>query len=132
VSSGSFTTLRATEYSCRLDLLKSYQLYINGEFVAPQATATLDVIDPATTETIARAPDAGPVDVDRAVRAARAAFDEGPWRTTTAQDRGRILLRLAQIVRDRADELAKLETANSGKPIVEAEGDIEDVAKCFE
>ena len=112
--------------------MKTYQLYIDGTFVAPESTATLDVIDPATNETIARTSDAGPADVDRAVRAARAAFDEGPWRTTTAQDRGRILLRLAQIVRDRADELAKLETANSGKPIVEAEGDIEDVATCFE
>ena len=112
--------------------MKTYQLYINGEFVPPRDTATLDVIDPATTETIARTADAGRSDVDRAVRAARAAFDEGPWRTATAQDRGRILLRLAQIVRDRADELASVETANSGKPIVEAEGDIDDVATCFE
>ena len=112
--------------------MKTYQLYIDGEFVAPEATGTLEVIDPATMETIARTPDAGAADVDRAVRAARAAFDDGPWRTTTAQDRGRILLRLAQIVRDRAGELATLETANSGKPIVEAEGDIEDVATCFE
>ena len=112
--------------------MKTYQLYINGEFVPPRDTATLDVIDPATTETIARTADAGRSDVDRAVRAARAAFDEGPWRTATAQDRGRILLRLAQIVRDRADELANVETANSGKPIVEAEGDIDDVATCFE
>ena len=60
------------------------------------------------------------------------AFDEGPWRDMTAQDRGRILFKLAQIVRDRADELAELETRNSGKPIVEAEFDIADVATCFE
>ena len=113
-------------------LVKSYQLYINGEFVAPTSAATLDVIDPSTTEIIARTPDAGRDDVDRAVRAARAAFDEGPWSTATAQDRGRILFRLAQIVRDRADDLAEIETRNSGKPIVEAEGDIEDVATCFE
>ena len=113
-------------------LVKSYQLYINGEFVAPTSAATLDVIDPSTTEIIARTPDAGRDDVDRAVRAARAAFDEGPWSKATAQDRGRILFRLAQIVRDRADDLAEIETRNSGKPIVEAEGDIEDVATCFE
>ena len=112
--------------------MKTYQLYINGEFVAPQATAALDVIDPATTETIARIPDAGPADVDRAVRAARAAFDDGAWSRATAQDRGRVLLQLAEIVRDRADELAAVETANSGKPITEAEGDLEDVATCFE
>src|SRR6185295_15466432 len=70
--------------------------------------------------------------VDRAVKAARAAFDEGPWRDVTAQDRGRVLFKLAQLVRDRTDELAELETRNSGKPIVEAEFDIADVATCLE
>src|SRR5215813_12265891 len=112
--------------------MKTYQLYINGEFVAPATTATIDVIDPATTEVIAKAPDASAADVDRAVAAARAAFDEGPWKSTTAQDRGRVLFKLAQIVRDRAEELAELETRNSGKPIVESEFDIADVATCFE
>jgi betaine-aldehyde dehydrogenase len=112
--------------------MKTYQPYINGEFVTPQSTATIDVIDPATTEVIARVPDMPAADVDRAVKAARAAFDEGPWRDVTAQDRGRILFKLAQLVRDRADELAELETRNSGKPIVEAEFDIADVATCLE
>jgi betaine-aldehyde dehydrogenase len=112
--------------------MKTYQLYINGEFVTPATTATIDVIDPATTEVIAKAPDASVADVDRAVAAARAAFDEGPWKDTTAQDRGRVLFKLAQIVRDRADELAEIETRNSGKPIVESEFDIADVATCFE
>ena len=112
--------------------MKTYQLYINGEFVAPATTATIDVIDPATTEVIAKTPDASAADVTRAVAAARTAFDEGPWKNTTAQDRGRVLFKLAQIVRDRADELAELETRNSGKPIVESEFDIADVATCFE
>jgi betaine-aldehyde dehydrogenase len=112
--------------------MKTYQLYINGEFVAPATTARIDVIDPATTEVIAKTPDASAADVNRAVAAARAAFDEGPWKSTTAQDRGRVLFKLAQIVRDRADELAELETRNSGKPIVESEFDIADVATCFE
>jgi betaine-aldehyde dehydrogenase len=112
--------------------MKTHQLYINGEFVAPHSSAVLDVIDPATEGVIARVPDADASDVDRAVRAARAAFDEGPWKDATAQDRGRVLFKLAEIVRARADELAELETRNSGKPIVEAEGDISDVATCFE
>jgi betaine-aldehyde dehydrogenase len=112
--------------------MKSYQPYIDGAFVAPESARTLDVIDPATTEVIARVPDSSRADVDRAVKAARSAFDEGPWRDITAQDRGRILFKLAQIVRDRADELAETETRNSGKPIVEAEFDIADVATCFE
>ena len=112
--------------------MKTCQLYINGEFVAPQAAATLDVLDPATSEVLGRIPDASPADVDRAVKAARTAFDEGPWKDATAQERGRILLKLANIVRDRTDELAELETRNTGKPIVEAEFDIADVATCFE
>jgi betaine-aldehyde dehydrogenase len=115
-----------------LATVKTYPLYINGEFVAPAASATLDVIDPSTTEVIARVPDAGAADVARAVQAARAAFDEGPWKDTTAQDRGRVLFRRAEIVRARAAELAELETRNTGKPIVEAEFDIADVATCFE
>jgi betaine-aldehyde dehydrogenase len=112
--------------------MTTYQPYIDGGFVSPQSNAELEVIDPATTEVIARVPDMSAVDVDRAVKAARAAFDEGPWRDITAQDRGRVLFKLAQIVRDRADELAEIETRNSGKPIVEAEFDMADVATCFE
>jgi betaine-aldehyde dehydrogenase len=112
--------------------MQPHRLYINGEFVAPRASAVLDVIDPSTSEVIAQCPDAGADDVDRAVRAARAAFDDGPWKEATAQDRGRVLLKLAELVRARAGELADLETRNSGKPIVEAEFDIADVATCFE
>ena len=70
--------------------------------------------------------------MDRAVAAARAAFDSGPWPQTTAQDRGRILFRLAERIRKEAAQLAELECRNSGKPIVEAEYDIADVATCFE
>jgi betaine-aldehyde dehydrogenase len=112
--------------------VKTYQLYINGEYVNARSTAAIDVIDPATTEVIARTPDASAADVGAAVSAARAAFDRGPWKDATAQDRGRVLFTLAQIVRDRAAELADIETRNSGKPIVEAEFDIADVATCFE
>jgi betaine-aldehyde dehydrogenase len=112
--------------------LKTYSHYIDGEFVASAGSTTLDVIDPSSETVIGRAPRGSAADVDRAVRAARAAFDEGPWKDTTAQDRGRILFKLAQIVRDRLSELAELETRNTGKPIVEAEFDVGDVATCFE
>jgi betaine-aldehyde dehydrogenase len=70
--------------------------------------------------------------VDRAVHAARGAFEQGPWHDATAQDRGRILFELARLVRERTSELAEIETRNTGKPIVEAEFDIADVATCFE
>jgi len=112
--------------------LNTPSLYINGEFVRPESTAVIDVVDPATSEVIGRVPDAGAPDVDRAVAAARAAFDDGGWTATTAQDRGRMLFKLAEAVRARADELADLETRNTGKPIVESEFDIADVATCFE
>jgi betaine-aldehyde dehydrogenase len=108
-----------------------YQLFINGQFIDAATADVLNVIDPATCERVATAPDATEADVDRAVAAARAAF-EGSWRATSAQERGRILMRLAQAIRDRADELAALETRTCGKPIVEAESDIADAATCFE
>jgi betaine-aldehyde dehydrogenase len=95
-------------------------------------TATRDVLDPATGEIIARVPDATAADVDRAVSAARLAFDSGDWKRTTPQERGQALFKLAALVRARSKELAELETRNSGKPITEAELDIVDVAGCFE
>src|SRR5215475_10975084 len=109
-----------------------HPLFINGEFVEAHASDALEVLDPSTSEVIGTVPDADATDVDRAVKAARAAFDDGPWKDATAQERGRVLLKLANLVRDRAGELAELETRNSGKPIVEAEFDIQDVATCFE
>ncbi len=108
------------------------RLYINGAFAAASTPNLLDVVDPATGETIGQVPDAGDADVDAAVRAARSAFDRGPWKDATAQDRGRVLLELASIVHQRSGELAELETRNTGKPIVEAEFDVADVATCFE
>src|SRR5260370_14102089 len=112
--------------------MKTQQLYINGEFVEPLSDAVIDVIDPSTTDVIGRVPNAGAADVDRAVKAARAAFDRGPWKDATAQDRGRVLFEIARIIRERAAELAELETRNTGKPIVEAEFDITDTATWYE
>src|ERR1043166_6113637 len=112
--------------------VKTYQMYINGEWVDSKSNKTFPVYDPSTEEVIAQVPDAGPDDVNRAVAAARAAFDDGPWTTTTAQERGRVLFRLAEKIRQNLPMLAELECRNSGKPIVEAEFDINDVATCFE
>jgi len=111
--------------------MASYQLFINGAFVKARGSATTDVIDPATCRVVATAPDATAEDVDAAVEAARRAF-EGVWRETSAQARGRILQRIANALRERADELAALETLTCGKPIVEAESDLADAATCFE
>ncbi|HLW80319.1 MAG TPA: aldehyde dehydrogenase family protein [Terriglobia bacterium] len=112
--------------------MKRYRMLINGEWVEAARGAFFPVYDPSTEEVTAEAPDAAAEDADRAVRAARAAFDTGPWPQTTAQERGRILLRLAERVRKGAAMLAEIESRNSGKPIVEAEFDVADVATCFE
>jgi len=112
--------------------MKRYRMYINGEWVEAASGAWFPVYDPSTEEVIAEAPDAARPDVDRAVAAARSAFDSGAWPATTAQERGRILFRLAERVRKEAAMLAELESQNSGKPIVEAEFDVNDVATCFE
>src|SRR5436190_20995739 len=112
--------------------MKTYGHFINGGVVDPAGARRLDVFDPFTAEVIAQVAEAEAPDVDAAVGAARRAFDSGPWRETSPQERGRILTRLAQLVRDRASELAALESRNSGKPIREAAFDIEDVANCFE
>src|ERR1700685_4748283 len=95
-------------------------MYITGEFVEGHRRAFFPVYDPSTEQVIAEVPDADEQDVNRAVAAARAAFDSGPWPQTTAQDRGRILFRLAERVRKEAAHLAGLESRNSGKAIVEA------------
>jgi betaine-aldehyde dehydrogenase len=111
--------------------MKTYQMYIDGKWEDAVSGRTFAVMNPATGETMARVPEAGAADVDRAARAARRAFDEG-WRDVTAQERGRVLFRIAEAVRKQAKTLAELETLNSGKPLVEAEYDITDVATCFE
>src|SRR5712692_6462627 len=112
--------------------MNRYRMHINGESVESRRGAWFPVYDPSTEEIIAEAPDADEHDVDRAVQSARAAFDAGAWPQTTAQERGRILLRLAERVRKESAMLAELESRNSGKPIVEAEFDVADVATCFE
>src|SRR6476469_815287 len=109
----------------------SYQMYIDGKFVDAKDRNTFDVYDPSTEGVIAKVPAGGPADVDRAAKAAHRAFYEG-WKAVSAQERGRILFRLAERIRARRSELAELETVNSGKPIVESEYDMDDAATCFE
>src|ERR1700704_3832162 len=112
--------------------VRTYKNFVNGEWVAGSSGETFPVYDPSTEEVIAQVPSSNAADVDRAVKAARAAFDSGPWGQTNAAERGRILFKLADKIRQNAGMLAELESRNSGKPIVEAEFDIADVATCFE
>ena len=109
-----------------MDLTRSY---IDGEFVDLHSERTIDVINPAT-RSIARTPDGDAADIDRAVRAARRAFDAA-LEDVTAQERGRILFASPRSCAP-SPAARRLETLNNGKPIVEAEFDIADVATCFE
>src|SRR5207237_4795629 len=103
---------------------------VNNQWATSKKTR--DVINPFNGEVIAVVAEASKKDVDDAVAAAREAFDRGPWRESTAQQRGRILFAMADLVRKHSAMLAKLETLNCGKPIVESEYDMNDTASCFE
>jgi len=110
--------------------MKTYRSYVNNEWVS--SNKTREVINPFDGETIALVPEAGKKDIDEAIGVARQAFDRGSWKGFTAQQRGRILFAMADIVRKNAAMLAELETLNCGKPIVESEFDMSDTASCFE
>ena len=107
-----------------------YRLYIDGEWV--ESGKTFAVTAPATEETLAVVAEAGAAEVDLAVRAARRAFDGGPWADSTPNSRAQVLFKLAAKVRAELAALAEVEATNTGKPIVEAEGDIGAVAEVFE
>ncbi|MBZ9557942.1 MULTISPECIES: aldehyde dehydrogenase family protein [unclassified Modicisalibacter] len=107
-------------------------LYIDGQWVAPVLGKTFPAIDPSDEGLIAEVASATVEDVDAAVRAARAAFDNGPWPTMSGEARAGYLRRVANGIRARIDELAQLEVRDNGKPLPEAIWDIEDTAGCFD
>lgn len=113
---------------------KPGKLFINGEFVDAIQGKTFETKNPATGEALTDIAEAGAEDVDLAVRAARAAFEEGsPWRKMSPKDRSRALWKLADLIRQNADELSELETLDTGKPIFESSKfDIPLSAECFE
>ncbi|SAK56195.1 betaine-aldehyde dehydrogenase [Caballeronia pedi] len=95
--------------------LKRYELLINGEFVPPSGGDYSTNLDPATENPIAYVAQGTSADVDRAVQAARAALK--PWNAIRAAERGRILMKLADLLRENQEELAALESLDAGKPI---------------
>jgi aldehyde dehydrogenase (NAD+) len=103
------------------------KLLINGRLVPSESGKTFATVNPSTGEEICQVAEADAADVEKAVRAARAAFEQGPWRRTTASERGRLLNRLADLIESHSDELARLETLDNGKPLTVAK--IVDVAK---
>jgi phenylacetaldehyde dehydrogenase len=94
---------------------KGPRLFIGGEWVEPQTDKTVSVVDPATGHEIATTADAGEADVDRAVKAARHALEEGPWSTMLPSQREALIWRLADLIDQHADELAEIESIDNGK-----------------
>src|SRR3954454_19466854 len=98
---------------------RRYQLFIDGQFVDAESGKTFKTPNPATGETFAEVAEADQSDIDKAVAAARRAF-EGKWSKMSARDRGRLLYKLSQLIEQHSAELAALETADNGKPIKES------------
>jgi aldehyde dehydrogenase (NAD+) len=99
-------------------LRPSYQIFVDGRFRDGSGDAT-KTVNPADEEPLAEVAEAGPADVDDAVRAARRAFD-GPWSAMSGAERGKYLFRIARAIQERARELAVLESLDNGKPIRES------------
>jgi phenylacetaldehyde dehydrogenase len=92
------------------------QLFINGQWADAASGKTFETPNPATGETLARVAEGDAEDVNRAVRAARKGFEEGPWSRMTPSERGRIIWRIGDLILEHVDELAQLESLDNGKP----------------
>lgn len=108
------------------------ELYIDGTWMPSSSGETIDVVNPATEEVIHSFAAATAPDVDRAVRAARRAFDRDGWPKLSGARRAAFLRAIAEGIRSRQAELARLEVIDNGKPLPEAEWDIGDAAGCFD
>ncbi|KAG6472608.1 hypothetical protein ZIOFF_070082 [Zingiber officinale] len=116
-----FSTAAAVEEPIAPPVQVNYnQLLINGKFVDSASGKTFPTMDPRTGEVIAHVAEGGIEDINRAVSAARQAFDEGPWPKLTAYERSRIIYRFADLIEKHNDEIAALETWDNGKPFEQA------------
>src|SRR3984957_17845509 len=97
--------------------ISATKLLINNRWVASESGKTFATINPSTGEEICQIAEADAADVEKAVTAARAAFEHGPWRKMAASQRGRLLLRLADLIESHGNELARLEALDNGKPV---------------
>ena len=115
----SFEYAPAPESRAIVDIRSSYGLFINGDFVDGTDGKPFKTVSPASEEVLAEVTEAGPADVDKAVRAARRAYDR-TWSRMPGKDRAKYLYRIARLVQERSRELAVLESLDNGKPIRES------------
>lgn len=107
------------------------KLFINGDWVTASSGAMFDVVDPSDNSVVHQVARGGTKDIDAAVTAARAAFDNGPWPRMSGAERAAILRKMGDEIAARTDELARMEVLDNGKPLPEAVWDIEDTAGVF-
>ena len=108
------------------------KLLINNRWIASESGKTFGTFNPSTGEEICQVAEADAADVEKAVRAARQAFERGPWRKTLASERGRLLHRLADLIEKNGDELARIEALDNGKPVAVAKAvDVAATVACF-
>jgi acyl-CoA reductase-like NAD-dependent aldehyde dehydrogenase len=103
---------------------RRYEMLVGGEWIEARSGKTFESVNPYTGRVWATAPEAGEEDVDRAVRAAREAFDEGPWGGMTGTERARLMRRLAELIAENAESLAVVETTDNGKLLREMSGQL--------
>jgi phenylacetaldehyde dehydrogenase len=98
------------------------KLFIDGQWTDAASGKTFATPNPATGETLANVAEGDVEDINRAVRAARTAFEDGPWRSMTPSDRGRMIWKIGDLILEHAEELAQLESLDNGKPVAVALG----------
>src|SRR5580692_2842848 len=112
--------------------ISATKLLINNRWVNSVSGKTFATINPSTGEEICQVAEADSADVEKAVFAARTAFEHGPWRKTLASERGRLMNRLADLIEKHGDELARLESLDNGKPVSVAKAvDVAATVGCF-
>jgi betaine-aldehyde dehydrogenase len=111
--------------------MKTLKMFIGGKWTLAKDGGVREIKNPANNKVFARVTDGNEHDAEIAIKFARKEFDTGPWPKMLAQDRSALLLKLADAIDKNAEELAKLETQNNGKPFREAQFDIGDAANCF-
>lgn len=114
-----------------VDLSLKQQQYINGEWVDAISGNTREVINPFNQEVLAMVPEGDESDAKAAIAAAREAFDNGVWSSTPATERGRIVRKIAELIERDKEELARLESLDTGKTVEESRGDMDDIAGVF-
>ncbi|WP_047151799.1 aldehyde dehydrogenase family protein [Aneurinibacillus tyrosinisolvens] len=112
--------------------MKPLQIFINGRWTDSVSGNHFATINPATMEEIAQVPRGDKADIDKAVEAARAAFESEEWKNFLPADRGRIMHEIARLIREQKEELIQLETRDTGKPLAQAAVDVEVAARYFE